>query len=58
MCIFGAKIEELIEPWRKIPNEELHNLKFSPNIIRVIERKRVRQAGLKRRREMRSVDRI
>jgi hypothetical protein len=31
--------------WRKLHNEELHNLNFSPNIIRMIESRRMRLAG-------------
>jgi hypothetical protein len=35
--IFGPKREELAGGWRKLHNEELHNLYTSPNIIRVIK---------------------
>jgi hypothetical protein len=31
--------------WRKLHNEELHNLYSSPNIIRMIKAKRMRWAG-------------
>jgi hypothetical protein len=31
--------------WRKLRNEELHNLHSSPNIIRMIKLRRVRWAG-------------
>jgi len=31
--------------WRKLPNEELHYLYYSPNIIRVIKTIRMRWAG-------------
>jgi hypothetical protein len=31
--------------WRKLHNEELHNLYSSPNIIRMIKLRRVRWAG-------------
>jgi hypothetical protein len=31
--------------WRKLHNEELHNLYFSPNTIRVIKSMKVRWAG-------------
>jgi hypothetical protein len=34
--IFGPKRDEIIGDWRKLYNEELHNLYYSPNIIRVI----------------------
>jgi hypothetical protein len=33
--IFGPKREEVTGGWRKIHNEKLHYLHFSPNIIRV-----------------------
>jgi hypothetical protein len=35
--IFGPKREEVEECWRRLHNEELHNLYGSPNIIRVIK---------------------
>jgi hypothetical protein len=35
--IFGPKWEEVTGSWRKLHNEELRNLCFSPNIIRVIK---------------------
>jgi hypothetical protein len=34
--IFGSKRDEVTGDWRKLHNEELHNLNFSPNIIRII----------------------
>jgi hypothetical protein len=33
--IFGPKRDEVIGVWRKLHNEELRNLHFSPNIIRM-----------------------
>jgi hypothetical protein len=30
--IFGPKLEELLRSWRKLHNEELHYLYYSPNI--------------------------
>jgi len=41
--------------WRRLHNEELHNLYTSPNIIRVIKSKRMRWAGhTERMQEMRN----
>jgi hypothetical protein len=34
--IFGLKRDEIIGGWRKLHNEELHNLYSSPSIIRMI----------------------
>jgi hypothetical protein len=42
--IFGPKREE-DGSWRKLHNDELHNLYSSPNIIRVIKSRRMRWAG-------------
>jgi hypothetical protein len=35
--IFGPKRDEATEGWRKLRNEELHDLYSSPNIVRVRE---------------------
>jgi hypothetical protein len=35
--IFGPKRDEVRGDWRKLLNEELHNLYSSPNIIRMIK---------------------
>jgi hypothetical protein len=35
--IFGPKIDEVTGGWRKLHNEELHNLYSSPSIIRLIK---------------------
>jgi hypothetical protein len=43
--IFGPKRDEVTGEWRKLHNEELNDLNFSPNIIRVIKSKRMRWAG-------------
>jgi hypothetical protein len=39
--IFVPQREEVAEGWRRLHNEELHNLYASPNIIRVIKSKRL-----------------
>jgi hypothetical protein len=43
--IFGPEREELTGGWRKLHNEELHNMYFSPTIIRIIMSRRNRWAG-------------
>jgi hypothetical protein len=43
--IFGPKRDEVTGDWRKLHNEELHNLYSSPNIIRIIKSRRMRWAG-------------
>jgi hypothetical protein len=35
--IFGPKWQEEAGGWRRLHNEELHNLDESPNIIRVLK---------------------
>jgi hypothetical protein len=42
--IFGPKRDEMTGEWRKLHNEELHNLYSSPNIIRMIKSRRMRWA--------------
>jgi hypothetical protein len=42
--MFGAKREEVTGGWRKLHNEQLHNLYSSPN-IRIMKLKRMRWAG-------------
>jgi len=37
MRIFGPRREEVMEDWRRLHNEELHNLYAPSNIIRVIK---------------------
>jgi hypothetical protein len=43
--IFGPKRDEVTGEWRKLYNEELHNLYSSPNIIRMIKSRRMRWTG-------------
>jgi hypothetical protein len=40
--VFRPKREEVAGEWRRLHNEELHNLYASPNIIRVSKLRRVR----------------
>jgi hypothetical protein len=40
--IFGPKRDEVTEDWRKLHNEELHNLYSWPNIIRMMKSRRMR----------------
>jgi hypothetical protein len=43
--IFGPKRDEVTGEWRKLHNEELHDLYSSPSIIRMIKWRRMRWAG-------------
>jgi hypothetical protein len=43
--IFGLKRDEVTGGWRKLHNEELHNLYSSQNIIRMMVSRRMRWAG-------------
>jgi hypothetical protein len=57
--IFGPKRDGVIGGWRKLLNEELHNLYCSPSIIRNIKSRRMRWAGyIARMGEKRSAYRI
>jgi hypothetical protein len=39
--IFGLKIDEATGGWRKLHNEELHNLYSLPSIMRMIKSRRM-----------------
>jgi hypothetical protein len=41
--IFGLKRGEIIGDWRKLHDEELHKMYSSPNTIRIIKSRRMRQ---------------
>jgi hypothetical protein len=43
--IFEPQRDEVIGDWRKLHNEDLHNLYSSPSIIRMIKSRRIRWAG-------------
>jgi hypothetical protein len=40
--IFGPKRDEVTGEWRKLYNEDLHDLYSSPSIIRIIKARRMR----------------
>jgi hypothetical protein len=57
--IFGTKRVEVTGEWRKLQNEELHNLYSSPDIIRMMKSRRIRSAGhVARMRKMRNAYKI
>jgi hypothetical protein len=43
--IFGPKRDEVTGEWRKLHNEELHNLYSSPDIIRQMQSRRMTWSG-------------
>ena len=43
--IYGPKRDEVTGEWRKLHNEELDDMYFPPNIVRVIKSRRMRWAG-------------
>jgi hypothetical protein len=57
--IFGPRRDEVRGEWRKLHNEELHNLYSSPNIIRQVKSRGMRWAGhVARLREERKVYKV
>jgi hypothetical protein len=40
--IFGPKRDQVIGGWRKLHEEELHNLYSSPNVFKIIKSRRTR----------------
>ena len=45
MILFGPKMDEVTGEWRKLHNEKLNDLYWSPNIVRVIKSRRIKWAG-------------
>jgi hypothetical protein len=43
--ICGPNREEMVGGWRKLQNEDLHNLRASPNIIQMMKLRRMRWVG-------------
>jgi hypothetical protein len=43
--IFGPKRDEVTGEWRKLNNEELHDLYSLPSVIRMIKGRSMRWAG-------------
>ena len=43
--VFGPKRDEVTGEWRKLHNEELNNLYFLPNILRVVKSRRMSWTG-------------
>jgi hypothetical protein len=43
--IFRPKREEVAGGWRRLRNEELHNLYTSPNIVKLFKSRRMRWVG-------------
>src|SRR5215469_10184143 len=43
--VFGPKRDEVAGEWRKLHNEELKDLYFSPSIVQVVKSRRMRWAG-------------
>jgi hypothetical protein len=43
--MFGPKRDEVTGEWRKLHNEELHDLYSSPSMTRIMKSRRMRWAG-------------
>jgi hypothetical protein len=43
--LFGLKRDEVMGEWRKLHNEELHDLYSSPSIIRILKSRKMRWVG-------------
>jgi hypothetical protein len=43
--IFGSMRPEIMRGWRKLHNEQLHDVYSSSNIIRMIKSRRMRRTG-------------
>jgi hypothetical protein len=43
--VFGPKRDEVTGQWRKLHNEELSDLYYLPNIVRVVKSRRMRWTG-------------
>jgi hypothetical protein len=56
--IFGLKRDEVLEEWRKLHSDDLHNMYSSPCIIRMIKSRRIRWAGHVARMEKRNAFRV
>jgi hypothetical protein len=43
--VFGPKRDKVTGEWRKLHNDELSDLYYFPNIVRVVKSRRMRWAG-------------
>jgi hypothetical protein len=43
--VFGPKRDEVTGEWRRLHNEELNDLYFLPNIVRVVKSRRMSWTG-------------
>jgi hypothetical protein len=57
--IFGPRRDEVIGGWRKLHNEDLHDLNSLPSVIRMIKSRGMRWAGhVAQMREKRNANRL